>query len=435
MLRVPNTALWAVLRPLLRLILRLRLHFRAARVRMKGPYVLVGNHASWYDPLLAAVCADRPLCFCGADPAPRAGLLLSLARSLRQPDELNWKTALKEAGESGCCLGLFPEGERCIDGVTGPIPGELAAEIQKSGLGLVVLRLEGGYLTAPRWAEQIPRRGRLRARVMHTLTPGVLKAMETDELQELIENGLREDAFETAKRHPAPFRGKATAERLEKLLCVCPKCGAVGTMQSRDNEFLCRGCGFTTVYTLGGGFRGGKVPFADLREWELWQTGKIRQLCEKAEDGPIFEDEGYEIYTVHGSVSDRIGIGGLHLYRDRLELPTGIAIASEDVAEIELSGSSGLRIMSRRGSRFELKTIRPICAEKYITALAVLKVLNRRRPEKPAPKREEPEKKQPEETAPAEETRNGAGDPIPAETSETTTPEAAAEPVPEEEEA
>ena len=35
---------------------------------MKGPYVLVGNHASWYDPLLAAVCADRPLCFCGADP-------------------------------------------------------------------------------------------------------------------------------------------------------------------------------------------------------------------------------------------------------------------------------------------------------------------------------------------------------------------------------
>ena len=104
------------------------------------------------------------------------------------------------------------------------------------------------------------------------------------------------------------------------------------------------------------------------------------------------------------------------------------------MAEIELSGSSGLRIMSRRGSRFELKTIRPICAEKYITALAVLKVLNRRRPEKPAPKREEPEK-QPEETAPAEETRNGAGDPIPAETSETTTPEAAAEPVPEEEEA
>ena len=59
MLRTPNPLLWALLRPLLRLILRLKLHFIAPRARLKGPFVLLCNHASWYDPLLAAVCVRR----------------------------------------------------------------------------------------------------------------------------------------------------------------------------------------------------------------------------------------------------------------------------------------------------------------------------------------------------------------------------------------
>ena len=71
MLRVPNALLWAILRPLLRLILRFKLNFQAARVRVKGPFVLLCSHASWYDPLLAAVCVDRPLAFVGADPSGR----------------------------------------------------------------------------------------------------------------------------------------------------------------------------------------------------------------------------------------------------------------------------------------------------------------------------------------------------------------------------
>ena len=36
MLRSPNPVLWAILRPLLRLILRLKLHFQARRARLKG---------------------------------------------------------------------------------------------------------------------------------------------------------------------------------------------------------------------------------------------------------------------------------------------------------------------------------------------------------------------------------------------------------------
>ena len=382
MLRVPNAALWTVLRPLLRLILRLKLHLTAPRLRLKAPFVLLCNHASWYDPLLAAVCVNRPLCVVGADLPPRAGFLLRLARSLRQPDAQSWEDALREAAARGQCLGLFPEGQRCTNGVTGPIPADLAARVQESGLDLVVLRLEGAYLTAPRWADIIPRPGRLRVRAMRTLSTGVLQAMETDELQAMLEQDLYEDAFESVRRRPAPYRGERPAERLEKLLCVCPKCGTVGTMESRDNEFSCRACGFTTVYTLSGGFRGGNVPFANPLQWARWQTERIRLLCERAGDGLIFEDGGYEIYNLRED-AERIGTGGLHLYRDRLELPTGIAVPIEDIVSLRLVGSSGLALETLRGSRFELKTIRPVCAEKYLTALDILKEMREGAAEEP----------------------------------------------------
>ena len=227
--------------------------------------------------------------------------------------------------------------------------------------------------------------------------------METDELQALIEQDLQEDAYETVRRRPGPYRGERTAERLEKLLCICPKCGAVGTMESRDNEFFCRGCGFTTVYTLSGGLRGGKVPFENPGQWAAWQRGRIRMLCEEAGDGPIFEDGGYEIYDLREGAAERIGTGGLHLYRERLELPTGIAIPTEDVLSLRLIGGSGLRIETRRGSRFELKTIRPTCAEKYLTALAILKEINKNAAEPPVGA-EEPEDDREPESADTEET-------------------------------
>lgn len=386
MFRVPNGLLWGLLRPLLRLILRLKLRFSAPLVRMKGPYVLLCNHASYYDPLLAAVSVRQPLCFAGADAAPRAGLLLRLSRSLRLPEALPWRQALTQAAERGRCVGLFPEGRRCPDGVTGPIPADLAAAVKDSGLGLVVLRLEGAYLTAPRWADRIPRPGRLRARVMRTLEPGMLQAIDTEELQAMLEQDLYENAFASVRRRPAPYRGERTAERLEKLLCVCPKCEDIGTMESRDNEFVCRGCGFTTVYTLTGGFRGGNVPFADPGEWARWQAERLRLRCAEAGEGPIFEDGGYELYDLRDG-GGRTGSGGLHLYRDRLELPTGIAIPIRELLSLRVQGGSGLRLESRRGSVFELKTIRPVCAEKYLTALAILKE-NEAEPDPPV---EEPE--------------------------------------------
>ena len=263
--------------------------------------------------------------------------------------------------------------------MTGPIPADLGEKLLASGLGLVTLRVSGGYLTAPRWADSFPRRGRITVRLMRTLEPGVLQAMDASQLQALIERDLYEDACATAKKRPAPYRGEHLAAGLERLLFLCPKCGAAGTLAGNERFFGCRSCGFETVYTLTGGFRGGGVPFEDLRGWSRWQEGRIRLLCEAAGEGAIFEDEGYELFVLRPEGAERIGSGGLHLYRDRLELPTGVAVAVEEIKSLRLNGSSRLLLESRRGSRFELNTVRAICADKYIRALEILKEIGKDR--------------------------------------------------------
>ena len=53
---------------------------------------------------------------------------------------------------------------------------------------------------------------------------------------------------------------------------------------------------------------------------------------------------------------------------------------------------------TRRGSIFDLKTIRPVCAEKYLTALAILKELRESAAEPPAAADEPEENAEPENT-------------------------------------
>ena len=373
MFRAPSAFLWALLRPLLRLILRIRLRVTAPILHTQRPFVLLCNHTNFYDPLLAAVSVRRPLCFVGADRPPRRGFLLRLARSLCLPEELSLDEALRQAAARECCLGLFPEGTRCADGQTGPIPGALAKKLKESGLDLVILRVSGGYWTAPRWAELIPRPGRIRVRVARTLSAGMLRDMTADELQALIEKDLREDACQSVKKHPAPYRGEHRAERLERLLYLCPKCGARSRLESRDDEIVCRACGFATRYTLTGGFRGGGTPFEDLRQWLNWQDERLRQLCENAGAEPLFSDGSCELYDLNGETDERVCSGELTLYRDRLELPNGVAISVEELGCMRQIDDRGLALESRRGSRFALYRVRPLCAGKYIDALKQLK--------------------------------------------------------------
>ena len=70
--------------------------------------------------------------------------------------------------------------------------------VRNSGATLVTYRLEGNYLSAPRWGKGT-RRGKINARLVGVYPPEELKKMKPDEITALINKDIFEDAWERQK--------------------------------------------------------------------------------------------------------------------------------------------------------------------------------------------------------------------------------------------
>ena len=70
--------------------------------------------------------------------------------------------------------------------------------------------------------------------------------------------------------------------------------------------------------------------------------------------------------------SEIIGVGDLVLYKDHLELPTGISLPVEEITGMSLRGPSDLYIGTANGSSFELHSDKVRCTVKYLSACAAL---------------------------------------------------------------
>jgi uncharacterized Zn finger protein (UPF0148 family) len=64
------------------------------------------------------------------------------------------------------------------------------------------------------------------------------------------------------------------AEKLEKLLFICPECGKVDTLYSSDGKIICHECGLTFSYAQYGMLR--HAPFETVREFAQWQREVVK---------------------------------------------------------------------------------------------------------------------------------------------------------------
>lgn len=368
--------LWTLLRPLARLILRLKFNYRCGSYAPEGPYLLLCNHVTDWDPILVGAALKSQMYFVASEHVLRQGLVSRFIRWAQAPiarqkggNAAGTVKAMLRTLRDGRNVGLFPEGNRCWDGVTGDFPASTAKLVKTCGASLVTFRLSGGYFASPRWAGTSIRRGRMRGEVVGVYPPETLRTMSAGEIRSLIARDLREDAYARQRKDPVSFRGKRLAEHLETLLFICPRCGAMHRLRSEDDRLICDGCGLTARYTEEGFLSGSKLPFDNVRDWNLWQTEKLNGLCDHAGAEAIFTDGGLELYSVHTAKAlEQIGRGELRLYRDRLELPAGVSLPLESITGMALRGPSDLFIGTADGSSFELHSDGVCCTQKYLLA-------------------------------------------------------------------
>ena len=273
--------IWRVLCALLRWPICRLFSLKHDDPEIDGPCLIVSNHVTDWDPLLLAMSFPKlPLYYVASEHIFRQGLVSRILFWLVEPiarrkgaagtDTVKACLRHLKAGHAVC---IFAEGDATWDGRSAevfPATGKLA---RSSGAKLLTYRLEGGYLSKPRWGRGI-RRGAVYGHPVRLYSPEELRAMKAEEITAAINGDIYEDAWQRQEENPISFRSAHPAERLETALFLCPSCRQFGTLRSKKDTLSCR-CGLR-LRVLDTGFFDPPTPFRTLAQWEDWQQEHIQ---------------------------------------------------------------------------------------------------------------------------------------------------------------
>lgn len=367
---VRHQLIWRTVRPVLQWPLRLLFSFSFEKHELRQPALVISNHVTNYDPLLVAMSFPKNhLYFVASEHLFRLGwvskvinyLVAPIARRKGSKGFDAAMTCLRKI-RAGHSVALFAEGETTWDGVTQDIFPATTMLAKASGGALVTYRIEGGYLTAPRWGKGI-RRGKMRGRVVNVYPTEQLKGMKDDEILALINRDIHENTWEMQKANPVAHRSKKAAERLEVTLCLCPKCNRIGTMNSHGDKLTCE-CGMEVRYNEYGLFEPAQ-PFETVREWNQWQE---EQLIKRnfEHDETLFSDADLTLYEIlEGHKIRPVETGELSVNEEALTIGK-LRFTHTEVSDLALVTTRKMLFTSGE-HYYELRAKEPMCLRKYLT--------------------------------------------------------------------
>ena len=348
--------------------------------KIEGPYLLLANHNTEFDPMFVGLATKKQLFFVASEHIMRKGFGTWFLTRYFHPiihrkgkDGAKSVFSILKTLRSGSSVALFAEGNRSFDGVTGPIAEATGKMAKAAGVPVVTFRFEGGFLTQPRFSTNV-RKGRMYGRLVHVYTKEELAAMSEADISKAIAADLHEDAYEAQARERIAYKGKKKkyAYGLESTLCYCTGCGAFGTLHSDRDTLRCGKCNLTAVYdafgelTVTGGNADSDKTVTNLRDWVARQRAALRGMIREAgEDEELFSDPVTvrEIGADHKIVSVRAGT--IIAYKNGVRLATDDG-AAEGTAVAETTGETVSEISG--GSQTEELRDLAVYSRNFITA-------------------------------------------------------------------
>ena len=371
---VRQEKLWRFLCRLVYPILKRRFSLEAERLPEVRPAILVCNHVTDLDPVLLAMASpDHSMTYVASEhilrdrPFLRKLLYLCFSPIIRRKAISAVDTCRKtvRAVREGKTVCIFAEGETTWNGRTAPVQPGTGTLVKASGVPLVTYRFHGGYFAAPRWGKGI-RRGKITGQVTGYWPAEKLKSMTAEEINHLIEEGIREDAFAAQRQERIESRvsGKRMLTQIETLLFMCPKCLGIGTLQGRGDCLTCS-CGLE-VRVDRCMLPVGESPFPDFCAWDDWQAETLRGMVQKDPAFRLSENRDDLILTEiePEDVPGKTDRGNLSMDREFLRVgDTAVPVAS-------ISGMATLQnrklAISATEHYYELQAPEALCLRKYL---------------------------------------------------------------------
>ena len=257
---------------------------RSLTEELKPPFVALCNHESFYDFYYI-----RQL-FPHTNPAyvvNRHYISAPVFRTLAKKSgfipkrlfntDFTTPRGILRAIKGGYSVIIFPEGRLSLTGREYPVVEHSGAFYKKLGVPVVICSLEGAYFSKPKWRKRFYR-SKITVSAKRVVSAEEVKALPAEELDRIIEDGLRYDESErTANLYP---RRRDMAKGLENVLYRCAFCGELYSTRSDGNDLYCTSCG--KRLTLGQDYRFDGEPFTipayyeRIAEMERSELGSIR---------------------------------------------------------------------------------------------------------------------------------------------------------------
>ena len=371
---VRQEKLWRFLCRLVYPILKRRFSLEAERLPEVRPAILVCNHVTDLDPVLLAMASpDHAMTYVASEhilrdrPFLRKLLYRCFSPIIRRKAISAVDTCRKtvRAVREGKTVCIFAEGETTWNGRTAPVQPGTGTLVKASGAPLVTYRFHGGYFAAPRLGKGI-RRGKITGKVTGYWPAEKLKSMTAEEINHLIEEGIREDAFAAQRQERIESRvsGKRMLTQIETLLFLCPKCFGIGTLRGRGDCLACS-CGLE-VQVDRCMLPVGEAPFPDFCAWDDWQAETLRGMVQKDPAFRLSENRDDLILTEiePEDVPGKTDRGNLSMDREFLRVgDTAVPVAS-------ISGMATLQnrklAISATEHYYELQAPEALCLRKYL---------------------------------------------------------------------
>lgn len=349
------------------------------KVRIKEePFILMANHGHNFDAAAELAGIRNFMRFVMSDHLTRKPVMRVLLNFLATPiiyhrekgsDSLyNEVVDNLNAGINVC---IHVEGGKTNNGETGYISKRNAQMVKDGNCALVTYRNKGGYLKAPRWAEN-KRSGKISGEVVRVYSREELNKMSVDEIYEHIKEDLKFNVYNEQINNPQVYSAEKPAESAEIILYACPKCKGIGTLTSKNDKLFCK-CGFEARVDDYGFWHSKDMYFDDIVRWDKFQKGVLKELADskKGTDELLFGDSDQIVYTLENENRVLLSENGrVSLYGDRIEITTENSVDSiqiENIKKISIAAKMNLLVVTDK-CYYEIHSKTPRSAIKYVVA-------------------------------------------------------------------
>lgn len=195
---------------------------------------------------------------------------------------------------------LFPEARYSLDGCTSYIPSSTAKLIKVLKVPVVVLKIQGNFITCPQW-NKINKKTHVEAQMVQIITREECKDITLDEIAARIRENFAYDDYKWQLDNKIKIDHPKRAEGLHALLYKCPHCKEESQMDSKGAKLFCNACGKTWEMDEYGQLHAldGKTEFSHIPDWSNWERACVRK---EIEEGTYYFEDTVRVETLPGSL-------------------------------------------------------------------------------------------------------------------------------------